>query len=60
MAIHKSGQTAPKSGQYLEIGPKGVAKKELTIWKGEAFPLTGNPGSCFKLIELSKKNGSGK
>jgi hypothetical protein len=60
MAIHKSGQTAPKSGQYLEVGPKGGAKKELTIWKGETFPLTESPGSYFKFLELGKKNGSGK
>jgi len=61
MAIHTSGQTASKSGQYLEIGPKGEPKKEFTVWKGEPFPITQNPGSCFTLIDLSKhKNGSRK
>lgn len=27
----KLGQTAPKSGQYLEVGPKGGPKKEISL-----------------------------
>lgn len=55
----KSGQTAPKSGQYLEIGPKGGEKKEITISKGETLPPTEKPNSSFKLVDASK-NKSGR
>jgi len=61
MAIHISGQAAPKTGQYLEIGARGEPKKEIAISKGETFPPTKTPGSFFKLMELGRnKNGSGK
>ena len=50
----KSGQTAPKSGQYVEVGPKGGVKKEITISKGETLPPTEKPHSSFKLIDPTK------
>jgi len=57
----KPGQSAPKSGQYIEIGPKGGIKKEVTISKGETLPPTEKPGSSFKLVDPSKnKSGTGK
>ena len=55
----KSGQTAQKSGQYLEVGPRGGAIKEVTISKGETLPPTVKPNSSFKLVDPSK-NKSGK
>jgi hypothetical protein len=61
MSKIKSGQTAPKSGQYLEIGPKGGHIKEVTVTKGEPLPPTEKPGSSFKLVDPSKnKSGTGK
>ena len=55
----KSGHTAPKSGQYAELGPKGGFKKEVTISKGETFPPTEKPNSSFKLVDPTK-NQSGR
>lgn len=55
----KPGNTAPKSGQYLEIGPRGGEKKEVTISKGETMPPTEIPNSYFKLVDPSK-NKSGR
>lgn len=57
----KPGHTAPKSGQYVEVGPKGGHKNEVTISKGETLPPTQKPGSTFKLVDPSKnKSGTGK
>jgi len=55
----KSGNTAPKSGQYIEIGPKGGLKKEITISKGETLPPTEKRNSTFKLVDATK-NKSGR
>ena len=55
----KPGQAAPKSGQYLEIGPRGGEKKEVTISKGETLPPTEKPNSTFKLVDPTK-NKSGR
>jgi len=55
----KSGHTAPRSGQYVEVGPKGGIKKEITISKGETLPPTEKPNSSFKLVDPSK-NKSGQ
>jgi hypothetical protein len=55
----KSGKPAPKSGQYLEVGPKGGKVKEVTISKGEILPPTQKPNSSFKLVDPSK-NKSGR
>ena len=55
----KSGTPAPKSGQYVEVGPRGGEKKEITISKGETLPPTEKPNSSFKLVDPSKnKSGS--
>lgn len=55
----KPGQTAPKSGQYQEIGPKGGKGPEITLPKGHTVPPGSKPGSTFKLVDPSK-NQSGK
>lgn len=55
----KSGNSAPKSGQYLEIGPRGGEKKEVTVSKGETMPPTETSGSHFKLVDPTK-NKSGR
>jgi len=55
----KSGMSAPKSGQYNEVGPRGGIKKEVTISKGETLPPTEKPHSSFKLVDPTK-NKSGR
>lgn len=55
----KPGQTAPASGQYQEIGPRGGKGHEVTVSKGETLPPTQKPGSTFTLVDASK-NKSGR
>jgi hypothetical protein len=55
----KPGMTAPKSGQYVEVGPRGGIKKEVTISKGETLPPTEKPNSTFILVDPTK-NQSGR
>lgn len=56
----KSGQSAPKSGQYEVIGPRGGATgHEVTLPKGHTAPPTPKSGQSFKLVDPTK-NKSGK
>jgi YjzC-like protein len=55
----KPGQTAPASGQYQQIGPKGGKGHEVTVTKGETLPPTQSAGSTYKLVDPSK-NKSGR
>ena len=56
---YRPGQTAPKSGQYQEIGPRGRKGHEVTVVKGEPLPPTTQKGSTFTLVDPTK-NKSGK
>ena len=53
------GTPAPSSGQYVEVGPRGGKKKEITSIKGKQLPPTEKPNSTFKLVDATK-NKSGK
>lgn len=55
----RPGQTAPASGQYQQVGPRGGKGHEVTTVKGEPLPPTSQPGSTYKLVDRSK-NKSGK
>jgi len=55
----KPGQTAPKSGQYQKIGPRGGLGPEVTSVKGEPLPPTPTPGSTYTLVDPTK-NKSGR
>lgn len=55
----KPGETAPASGQYQEIGPRGGKGREVTTVRGERLPPTTQSGSSYKLVDPSK-NESGK
>lgn len=56
----KPGQTAPKSGQYAVIGPRGGnTRKEITSEKGNTLPPTTKTGSTYNLVDPTK-NKSGK
>jgi len=50
----KPGQTAPKSGQYQIIGPKGGKGPERTVTKGEPMPPTPKKGSGYTLVDPTK------
>lgn len=56
----KPGETAPASGQYEIVGPRGGhTGKERTVVKGEPMPPTPKSGMGFVLVDPTK-NGSGK
>ncbi|WP_313292054.1 hypothetical protein [Rhizobium rhizoryzae] len=56
----KPGQTAPFSGQYGLVGPRGGdLGSEITGVKGKTLPPTPKPGQSYVLVDGSK-NGSGR
>lgn len=55
----KPGQSAPRSGQYQQIGPRGGKGIEVTVSKGETMPPTPSKGGSYKLVDPSK-NKSGR
>ena len=50
----KPGQTAPRSGQYQQVGPRGGKGPERTVTKGEPLPPTPKPGTTYKLVDPTK------
>lgn len=50
----RSGQKAPRSGQYEVIGPRGGRGPERTVVKGEPLPPTPKGGSTFTLVDPTK------
>ena len=58
--VFRSGQDAPASGQYEEIGPRGgKTGHEVTSNKGQPLPPTRGPGRGYILVDRSR-NKSGK
>ena len=59
---YRPGQTAPRSGQYQEVGPRGgKSTKEVTVVKGEPFPPTSGPGKSYLLTDpTNNKSGRGR
>jgi len=55
----KSGHKAPASGQYLEVGPRGGGRGEITAVKGKILPPTSEKGNSYVLVDRTK-NKSGK
>lgn len=55
----KPGQSAPRSGQYQQIGPRGGRGPEVTSVRGEPLPPTSTPGSTYRLVDPTKHK-SGK
>ena len=52
---YKPGQTAPKSGQYALVGPRGGdTGKERTVTKGEPLPPTPKSGMGYELVDPTK------
>jgi len=58
----KPGETAPASGQYEIIGPRGGRTgKERTIVRGETIPPTPESGQTYQIVDRSRnKAGQGK
>ncbi|RUW54084.1 YjzC family protein [Mesorhizobium sp. M1A.F.Ca.ET.072.01.1.1] len=53
--LYKPGETAPKSGQYEIIGPRGGGTGvERTVVKGEPLPPTLAPGQKYRLTDPTK------
>lgn len=50
----RPGTTAPRSGQYQIIGPRGGTGPERTVVRGEPMPPTPKPGSTYKLVDPTK------
>ena len=50
----KPGQSAPKSGQYQIVGPRGGKGAERTVTKGEPMPPTPKKGSGYILADPTK------
>jgi hypothetical protein len=56
----KPGDSAPVSGQYSVVGPRGGdTGKEVTSIKGRPLPPTEKPGQSYVVADPTK-NGSGK
>ena len=56
----KPGQTAPFSGQYIIVGPRGgQTGEERTSVQGHVLPPTPKPGQRYELVDPTN-NGSGK
>ncbi len=56
----KSGQHAPRSGQYEIIGPRGgKTGEERTVVKNEPLPPTPKPGQTYINVDPTKHK-SGK
>lgn len=56
----KPGETAPRSGQYEIVGPRGGGMgTERTVVRGEPLPPTPKSGQGFKLVDPTK-NGAGR
>ncbi|HWR15638.1 MAG TPA: hypothetical protein VN577_12470 [Terriglobales bacterium] len=50
----KPGQTAPKSGQYQQVGPRGGKGTEVTSVKGEPLPPAPAKGVTYTLVDPTK------
>jgi hypothetical protein len=55
----KPGHSAPASGQYQQIGPRGGKGPEVTVSKGETLPPAPK-GSTYRIADRSNnKSGRG-
>lgn len=51
----RPGESAPRSGQYVQIGPRGGRTgDERTVTRGEPLPPTPKPGMTYKLVDPTK------
>ena len=58
---YKPGQTAPRSGQYGIVGPRGgKTNTERTVVKGKTFPPTEKSGQKYVMNDPTKNNAGKK
>lgn len=58
-ASYKPGQSAPGSGQYVVVGPRGGSTgHEVTSIQGRPLPPTPKPGQQYQFVDPTR-NGSG-
>lgn len=50
----KPGATAPVSGQYQIVGPRGGQGPERTVVRGEPLPPTPSAGSTYRLVDRTR------
>jgi hypothetical protein len=51
----KPGETAPESGQYEIVGPRGGRTgEERTVTQGEPLPPTNEPGQRYILVDRTR------
>ncbi len=51
----RPGQTAPRSGQYEQIGPRGGRTgDERSVTRGEPLPPTPRAGMSYELVDATK------
>jgi len=50
----KLGETAPFSGQYEKVGPRGGKGTEITSVKSERFPPSPIRGTTYKLVDRTR------
>jgi hypothetical protein len=56
----KPGTSAPRSGQYEIVGPRGGGTgQERTVVRNEPLPPTPKPKMGYKLVDATK-NGAGR
>lgn len=56
----KPGMTAPRSGQYEIVGPRGGRTgEERTVVRNEPLPPTPEAGQSYRIADPTK-NGAGK
>lgn len=48
------GAKAPRSGQYVQVGPRGGLGAERTVTRGEPMPPTPKPNMTYKLVDPTK------
>lgn len=55
----KPGQKAPKSGQYVQVGPRGGDRGgvERTVVRGEPLPPTPEPNLRYRLTDPTRTQG---
>lgn len=52
----RPGKTAPRSGQYEQIGPRGGhTGEERTVTRGEPLPPTPRPNMSYTLVDATKR-----
>ncbi len=57
-ANQKPGETAKRSGQYEQVGPRGRRTGvERTVTRGEPLPPTPQRGMTYRLVDPTKTKG---